>query len=291
MSLPPEILKKVKLLEIKTRKLVNNLFAGEYHSAFRGQGMTFSEFREYIPGDDVRAIAWSLTARAGKPYIKKYDEERELTLMLVVDVSGSEDFGSKNYFKGEIIAHLAAVLSFSALKNKDPVGLLLFSDQVEHFVPPRKGRGHIHRLLRDLYFFKPRSQKTKIAVPLDFIQGILKKRTNIFLFSDFMDKGFDQALRRIGKKHDTVAIVVTDPTEMQLPNVGLIDFEDPESGDVMTLDTSSISVQRDYAKLMQKRKEERDRELRRAQVERVEILTDQDIVQPLISFFQRRNSK
>ena len=157
MSLPPEILKKVKLLEISTRKLVNNIFAGEYHSAFRGQGMTFSEFREYIPGDDVRAISWPITARLGKPYIKIFEEERELTLMLVVDVSGSGDFGSGEYLKGEVIAHLAALLSFSAAKSSDPVGLILFSDQIEHFVPPKKGRGHVYRILRDLYYFKPKS--------------------------------------------------------------------------------------------------------------------------------------
>ncbi|MCB0363550.1 MAG: DUF58 domain-containing protein, partial [Bdellovibrionales bacterium] len=154
MSLPPEILKKVKLLEISTRRLVNNLFTGEYHSAFRGQGMTFSEFREYVPGDDIRAISWPVTARTGKPHIKKFDEEREMTLMLAVDVSGSLNFGTKEFFKGEIVTHLAALLSFSAAKNKDPVGLLLFSDQVEHYVPPKKGRGQIHRIMSDLYYFK-----------------------------------------------------------------------------------------------------------------------------------------
>jgi uncharacterized protein (DUF58 family) len=219
VSLPPEILKKVKLLEISTRRLVNNLFAGEYHSAFKGQGMTFSEFREYVPGDDVRSIAWSLTARAGKPYIKKYDEEREMTLLLVVDISGSGDFGSKSHMKGEIIAHLAAMLSFSAVKNKDPVGLLLFTDQVEHYVPPRKGRGQIHRILRDLYFFKPKSRGTNIGAAVEFLRGVLKKRANIFVFSDFFDRDYGTALKTIAKRHEAVAVVVTDPAEVELPNM------------------------------------------------------------------------
>lgn len=288
MSLPPEILKSVKLLEISTRRLVNNLFAGEYHSAFKGQGMTFSEFREYVPGDDVRAIAWSLTARTGKPYIKKYDEEREMTLMLAVDVSGSEDFGTKEFYKGQIMTHLAALLSFSAAKNKDPVGLLLFSDQVEHYVPPRKGRGQVHRILRDLFYFKPKSKRTKIEVGLEYLQGVLKKRANLFIFSDFMDQGFDQALRMIGKKHETAAVVVADPAELNLPDMGLIDLEDPETGEIVTVDSSSPLVRREYERLVAEQKQLRDQELKRAQVERIDVVTDQDIVQPLVHFFQRR---
>jgi uncharacterized protein (DUF58 family) len=291
VSLPPEILKKVKLLEISTRRMVNNLFAGEYHSAFKGQGMTFSEFREYVPGDDVRAIAWSLTARTGKTFIKKYDEEREMTLLLAVDVSGSEEFGTRNYLKGEVITHLAALLSFSAVKNKDPVGLLLFSDQVEHYVPPRKGRGQIHRILRDLFYFKPRSRGTSISTAIQFLQGVLKKRSNIFVFSDFLDQGFDQSLRMIGKKHETAAVVVADPCELKLPNIGLIDIEDPETGDVIAIDSSSPLVRREYEKLMRSNKEVRDQELRRAQVERIDILTDQDVVQPLVQYFQRRHRR
>lgn len=291
MSLPPEILKKVKLLEISTRRKVNNLFAGEYHSAFKGQGMTFSEFREYVPGDDVRAIAWSLTARTGKTYIKKYDEERENTLMLAVDVSGSEDFGTRSYFKGEVITHLAALLGFSAVKNKDPVGLLLFSDQVEHFVPPRKGRGQIHRILRDLYYFKPKSRGTRIQVAVEFLQGVLKKRSNVFLFSDFLDRSFEQSLRMVGKRHETVAVVVADPGELKLPNIGLIDIEDPETGEILSLDSGSPFVRKQYEQLMRDRKELRDQELRRAQVERIDVLTDKDIVQPLVQFFQRRHRR
>jgi uncharacterized protein (DUF58 family) len=186
VSLPPELLKKVKLLEISTRRKVNNLFIGEYHSAFKGQGMTFSEFREYVPGDDVRTIAWSLMARTGKPYIKKHDEEREMTVILAVDISGSQDFGSKDYFKGEVAAHVAALLSFAAVGNKDAVGLLLFSDQVELYVPPKKGRGQAMRILRDLYYHKPASRGTNIAAALDHLQGALKKKAHIFVISDYL---------------------------------------------------------------------------------------------------------
>jgi uncharacterized protein (DUF58 family) len=291
VSLPAEILKKVKLLELSTRKLVNNLFAGEYHSAFKGQGMTFSEFREYTPGDDVRSISWPVTARIGKPFIKKYDEERELTLMIVADVSGSGAFGTKSYFKGEIIAHLAALLSFSAAKNNDPVGLILFSDQVEHFVPPKKGRGHVYRILRDLYYFKPRSRGTKISVALEHLQGVLKKRSTVFLFSDFDDTGYDRALRQIGRKHDLIACVVQDPAENQVPNMGLMDIEDSETGETLTIDTSSPVFRREYQELMKKVKKERDDLLKKSQVDRIDIVSGENFVDPLIQFFNKRNKK
>ena len=289
MSLPPEILKKVKLLEISTRKMVNNIFAGEYHSAFKGQGMTFSEFREYVPGDDIRAISWPVTARTGKPFIKKFDEERELTLMLVVDVSGSEDFGSKEYFKGEVIAHLSALLGFSASKNNDAVGLLLYSDQVEHYVPPKKGRGQVHRILRDLYYFKPRSCGTSLEVALEHLQGVLKKRSSVFIFSDFMDAGYDKPMRLMGKKHDVVACIVRDPFEEKIPAMGLVDFHDAETGQIVTVDTSSKSVQRDYAEHMARRRQERDSELRRTQVDRIDVDVSGDFTAPLITFFKKRN--
>ncbi len=291
MSLPPEILKKVKLLEISTRKMVNNLFAGEYNSAFKGQGMTFSEFREYVPGDDVRTISWPLMARTGKAYIKKFDEEREMTLMLAVDVSGSQDFGSADYFKGEVITHIAALLSFSANKNKDPVGLLLFSDQVEHYVPPKKGVGQVHRILRDLYYFQPRSRRTKIAPALEHLLGVLKKKANVFLFSDFLDSGFDAPLRMMGKRHDCVAVLVRDPAELELPSMGLVDLHDAETGEVVTVDTSSTLFRQQYRKHMLKNWENCDVELMRAQVDRIEVRTDQDFVAPLIQFFQRRNRR
>lgn len=291
LSLPPEILKKVKLLELRTRKMVKNMLAGQYHSAFKGQGMTFSEFREYVPGDDVRAISWAVTARTGKTFIKKYDEERELTLMLAIDVSGSADFGSGDYFKGEVIAHLAALLSFSASKNNDPVGLCLFSDQVEHYVPPKKGRGHAHRLLRDLYYFKPKSRGTKISTAMEFLQGVLKKRSNVFVMSDFFDQGYERSLRMMGRKHDAVAVVIRDGMEEELPPVGLVDFQDAETGEMITVDTSSESFRRDYAAYMAQQKAERDRQLRLTQVSRIDVKVNEDFVAPLIHFFKQRNRR
>jgi len=291
LSLPPEILKKVKLLEISTRKMVNNMFAGQFHSAFKGQGMTFSEFREYVPGDDVRAISWPVTARQGKPYIKKFDEERENCLMLVVDVSGSSDFGTGEYFKGEVMAHLAALLSFSASRNNDPVGLILFSDQVEHFVPPKKGRGHVLRILRDLYYHKPKSKGTKIAAALEYLQGVLKKRSNVFVISDFLDTKFDQPLRQLSKKHDVVAVTVQDRAEVEIPKMGIVDFIDPETGDVVTVDTSSSFFQKDYKAHQKKQKYLRDEELKKSLVDRVDVYSDEDIADPLIAFFKKRNRR
>ncbi|KYG67970.1 DUF58 domain-containing protein [Bdellovibrio bacteriovorus] len=288
MSLPPEVLKKVKLLEINTRKLVNNLFAGEYHTAFKGQGMTFADFREYVPGDDVRSISWPLTARTGKPYIKTFEEERELTLILAVDVSGSSDFGTGPYFKGEVMTHMAALLAFSAVKNNDQIGLLLFSDQVEHFVPPKKGRGHVHRLLRDLFYYQPKSHRTKLSQGFSYLQGVLKKRATIFVFSDFMDQGFDQSLRLLGRKHDVVACVVNDAAEYSLPKMGVIEVQDAETGEVITVDTSSEAFRTQYEEAVQKNKEQRDRLLRLSQVERVDVRSSEDYVNPLVAFFKKR---
>lgn len=291
MILPDEILRKVKLLEISTRKLVTTVFAGEYHTAFKGQGMTFSEFREYVPGDDVRSISWALTARAGKPYIKKYDEERELTMMLVVDISGSADFGSGKNFKGEVMTHLAALLAFSAIRNKDQVGLLLFSDQVEHFVPPGKGQGHVRRILRDLFYFQPRSRGTKLSTAFQYLPGILKKRAVVFIISDFFDEGFDQSLRVLGRRHDVVAIVVNDKAEIEVPDLGVIDLQDAETGEIISVDTGSTSF-REYWK--ETRKDlilKRDKLLRQAQVDRVDIDSQGEFIDPLIKFFNMRHRR
>ncbi|KYG65677.1 hypothetical protein AZI86_00960 [Bdellovibrio bacteriovorus] len=288
MSLPPEVLKKVKLLEISTRRLVNNLFAGEYHTAFKGQGMTFADFREYVPGDDIRSISWPLTARTGKPYIKTFEEERELTLILAVDVSGSSDFGTGPYFKGEVMTHMAALLAFSAVKNNDQVGLLLFSDQVEHFVPPKKGRGHVNRLLRDLFYYKPKSHRTKLSQGFSYLQGVLKKRATVFVFSDFMDHSFDQSLRLLGRKHDVVACVVNDAAEYSLPDMGVIEVQDAETGEIVTVDTSSADFRKRYEDEVLKRKDQRDKLLRLSQVERVDVKSSEDYVNPLVAFFKKR---
>jgi len=291
LSLPPEILKKVKLLELNTRKLVNNLFAGEYQTVFKGQGMTFADFREYIPGDDIRSIAWPLTAKTGKPYIKKFDEERELTVIIAVDISGSCEFGTGEHLKGEVINFLAALLSFSAAKNKDHVGLLLFSNQVEHFVPPRKGPGQIHRILRDLFYFKSLHKETSIASAMEFLQGVLKKRSTIFVFSDFLDEGFDGALRRIGQKHETVAVVVNDPMEFDIPDIGLVSLEDAETGEIVTVDSSSGQFRKAYRSYRTSQKNKRDDMLLKSRVERIEVDSTSDYVQPLIGFFRQRRSR
>ncbi len=289
MSLPAEIVKKVKLLELNTRKLVNSTFAGQYQSAFKGQGMTFSDFREYVPGDDVRAISWNLTARTGKTHIKKYEEERELTLILAVDVSGSMGFGSKNHLKGEVITNLAALLGFAAAKNNDNVGLLLFTDQVEHFVPPKKGRGHIQRLLRDLYYHQPKTQRTKISEAVDYLSGILKKRATIFLMSDFMsDEPFGQLLKRLSRKHELISVVVSDPAESTLPNLGLIDYFDPETEEVLTVDTSSEAFRKTVYEHVKKNKEFRDVEFRKAQIDRIDIPNDENYMDPLLNYFRKR---
>ncbi|MBC7372250.1 MAG: VWA domain-containing protein, partial [Bdellovibrionaceae bacterium] len=224
----------------------------------------------------------------GKTYIKTYEEERELTIILAVDISGSADFGTGPYFKGEIMTHLAALLAFSAVKNHDQVGLLLFSDQMEHYVPAKKGRGQVHRILRDLLYYKPKSHETKISVGLSYLQGLLKKRATVFLFSDFMDEGYENALRLLGRKHEVIACVVNDKAEAELPDMGIVELQDAETGEVLTVDTSSASFRIDYQRELKKRKELRDKQLRLAQVERIDIVSGENYIDPLVAFFKRR---
>lgn len=287
--LPADIKKKIKLLELNTRKLVNSLFAGQYQSAFKGQGMTFSDFREYVPGDDVRAISWNLTARTGKTYIKKYEEERELSLILAVDVSGSMGFGSQSYLKGEAITHIAALLSFAATKNNDNVGLLLFSDQVEHFVPPKKGRGHVQRILRDLYYYEPKKQNTKISVAVDYLSGILKKRSTVFIMSDFLSEdAFGYSLKRLSRKHEVISVIVSDDAEVTLPSMGLIDFFDPETEETFTVDSSSPSFRKKYYDEVKKKMALRDSELKKSQIDLIKIPNTESFLDPLLNYFRAR---
>lgn len=290
MSLPPEILKKIKMIDLRSRKQVNNMFAGEYKSAFKGQGMTFSEFREYVPGDDVRAISWPLTARTGKTYIKKFDEERELTLVLAVDVSGSTEFGTGQYFKGERLVHLAALLAFAAVKNNDQIGLLLFSDIVELYVPPKKGRGHVHRLLRELLYFKPLHKKTSLNAPLDYLRGVLKKKAYVFLFSDFLSAEFEFSLKNLARKHEIVAVRVEDQLENRLPHVGLLEVADPETGESLVIDTDSSEFQKILKQDARDHSQELDRIFRKARVEQIKV-TDEDSVDPLLAYFRSRKAK
>jgi uncharacterized protein (DUF58 family) len=287
--LPKEILKKVKLLEISTRKMVDNIFAGEYHTVFKGQGLTFSDFREYVPGDEIRSISWNLTAKTGKPYVKRYDEEREMTMMLMVDISGSGDFGSGDFLKGEVLVQVAAVLAFAAAKNNDRVGLLLFTDVVEHYVQPKKGRGHVHRILRDLLYFKPRGRGTNLKLALDSLSGILTKKATVFILSDFLSENFDRPLRLIGRRHDVVAVVVEDKAEKNLPSVGLVEMQDAETGEVAIVDTSSSSFRAEYENAFKKLRSERDKQLTKAQIDQVKIDTSQSFFVPLVKFFASRH--
>jgi uncharacterized protein (DUF58 family) len=279
------------MLDISTRKLVNNLFAGEYHTAFKGSGMTFAEFREYVPGDDIRSISWTLLARSGKPFIKKYDEERELTLMLAADISGSGDFGSGKYLKADVIAYLAAVLGFSASKNNDRVGLLLFSDEVELFTPPKKGRPHVQRILSDILSYEPKSRGTKISVALEHLMNGLTKRSTIFLLSDFMDQNFYLPLRQLGRRHDVIAVVIQDPTELEFPSIGLVNLRDAESGEVLTVDSSSPLFRKLYKEQIEVRKKNRDSELRKAQVDRIDVVSGENFLDPLVAFFKGRHKR
>jgi uncharacterized protein (DUF58 family) len=289
--LPKEILKKVRLLEISTRKMVDNIFAGEYHTAFKGQGLTFSEFREYVPGDEIRSISWNLTAKTGKPYVKRYDEERELTMMLLVDISGSGDFGSKDFLKGEVLVQIAAVLAFAAAKNNDRIGLMLFSDHVEHFVPPKKGRGHVHRILRDLLYFKPKGRGTDLKLALDSLNAILKKKSTVFILSDFLGEGFDRSLKLVSRKHDVAAIIVEDSAEASFPKVGLVEMQDAETGEVVMVDTSSSAFLKEYALAYRRVREARDKQLTKAQVDQIKVNTTQNFFDPLVKFFASRGSR
>lgn len=286
--IPPELLQKIRRIEIRARRLVANLFLGEYHSVFRGRGLEFSEVREYQPGDDVRSIDWNVTARMGTPYVKKYVEERELTVLLVVDVSASETFGTGAQTKGEVAAEVAALLAFAAVANNDRIGLLTFSDRIEKFVPPRKGSQHVLRIVRELLYARPQGRGTDIAGALAYLTRVARRRSIIFLISDFLDRGFEGALRLAVQRHDLVAISLTDPRELSLPPLGLLEMEDAETGQPLLLDTEDRETRRQYALAAAQRREERQQLLRSMGVDEVAIATDRSYVQPLMTFFQAR---
>ena len=283
-----DFFKQVRLLEINTKRIVNSLFAGEYQTAFKGQGMTFADFREYVPGDDVRHISWNLTAKTGKPYIKTYDEERELTMILAIDVSGSSDYGAGSHLKKEIITQLSALLAFTAIKNKDRVGLLLFSDQVEHFVPPKKNRKSIYQILYDILYFKPQNKGTHLTACFEHLMNVLKKKSSLFIFSDFLDQNFEKTLRQLAQKHDVVALQITDPTEITLPQLGLVHLQDPETNQVTTIDTSDPIARRIYHKEVLSFKNKQLKNLKKAKIDVVEITSDKDFVAPLVAYFKKR---
>lgn len=291
MTVPAEILKKVKRIEIDTRKMVNNIFSGEYHTHFKGQGMTFSDFREYVAGDDVRSISWTLTARAGKPYIKTFEEERELTMMLAVDVSGSQDFGSKNYFKGETLAYVAATLAFSAVKNNDQVGLLLFSNDVELYIPPKKGRAQVYRIIRELLYFKPKNNSTNISMGLDYLRGVLKKRATIFVLSDFQDKNYDSSLKMLERKHEVIAGLVQDEAEFLFPDVGMIELQDSETGETVLVDTSNPAFREEMKTRFKGDFEKFQKNLSKSGIRSFSFVPDDNYHMALMAFFKRKKAK
>jgi len=286
--IPKEILKKVRRIEISTRGLVNEVFSGEYHSVFKGQGMTFSEVREYQYGDDIRSIDWNVTARTGAPFVKIFEEERELTVLLLVDVSASGNFGSRERFKGETAVELSAVLAFSAIKNNDKIGLLLFSDRIEKFVPPRKGRRHVLRVLRELLYHKPEGRGTDIGGALEYLSRVVRRRAVVFLVSDFRGSDFVRPLSVVGKRHDLIAVRLTDPREVDLPPVGLVEIEDPETGERLVLNTSDQAFREAFRMDAEKGRAELDRDFRRCQVDVIDVENGEPYVEPLMRFFQTR---
>jgi uncharacterized protein (DUF58 family) len=283
-----ELLKKVRRIEIKTRGLSRHIFAGEYHSAFKGRGIAFSEVREYQYGDDIRSIDWNVTARFNHPYVKIFEEERELTVMLLIDVSGSGNFGTKVSYKRDIMTEVAAVLSFSAIFNNDKIGVIFFSDKVEKFIPPQKGRKHILRIIRELLDFKSQSQKTNLDEPLRFLTNAIKKRCTAFIISDFIVPDFEEALRIASNKHDIVALKVFDPVEMAIPNIGLIKVLDSETGAEKWIDTSSRTARNAYEKWWISHIELIKNIFKRCGVDSTELRTDLDYVKPLIMLFENR---
>jgi uncharacterized protein (DUF58 family) len=289
--LPGEVIRQVRLLQIRARRAVEDLLGGEYHSVFKGTGIAFEEVREYQPGDDIRAIDWNVTARMGHPFIKRFVEERELTVVLLLDCSASNRFGTAQHSKREVIAELAAILAFSAITNNDKVGLISFTNKVEKFVPTRKGIRHVLRIIRDVLFFQPALRGTNISEALDFLNRVLHRRAIVFLLSDFRDTNFEKAIQRTGKRHDLIAVSITDPREDQMPNVGLLELEDAETGKCFVLDTASRAVRQAYANEARQRRERLRQLARSARVDLIEISTEGGHLDALIHFFKQRERR
>ena len=286
--IPREMMRKIRRIQIHTSHVVDDLLAGSWHSAFKGRGIEFEEVRPYQVGDDVRTIDWNVTARAGEPFVKLFREERELSVMLLVDLSASQDFGTQSQSKRELVTELGATLAFSAIKNNDKVGLTLFTDQVEKALPPRKGTRHVLRLIRELLFCESIGRGTSLRVALDHLNRTASRRTVVFLLSDFQDTDFEKALRVTRRKHDVIPIVISDAREFDLPNVGLLRVRDGESGKMITIDTSSRRHRQAYSGRMQARAEARENLFRRLQLQSMEVRTGEDYVEPLQRFFYRR---
>jgi uncharacterized protein (DUF58 family) len=289
--LPLEVIRRIRKIHIHSNYLVNDILAGEYESAFRGRGMEFEEVREYQPGDDVRDIDWNVTARMGHPYVKVYREERELTILLLVDVSGSGQFGSGAQLKNELSAELAAVLAYAAVKNNDKVGLIIFSDSIEKFIPPKKGRNHVWRVIREVLEHRPRSRKTDISAALDFLNRITSRRVIAFLISDFIAGGYEKLLRVTNKKHDLIAISIADPRERELPPVGLVELEDAETGETRLIDTGDTAFRREFSAGATRRMSETRELFRRCSVDHIPLITDQPYINALMKFFRMREKR
>jgi uncharacterized protein (DUF58 family) len=291
MAVPPEVLRQVKLLELRTRGLVNSLFTGEYRSVFKGQGMEFAEVREYQAGDEVRSIDWNVTARMQRPYVKRYIEERELTVMLAVDVSGSERFGTRRRFKSEVASELAAVLAMTAIRNNDRVGAIMFTDQIEHVVPPRKGRRHALRLIRDILAFEPKGRGTDIGGATEYLNKMLSHKAIIFLVSDFFGEDIERPLKLLAQRHDVVAVTVEDPSERMLPDIGLVRLVDPETGATLDVDTSNPVVRAQFGVNVREEADRRLHLLRRLAIDEVAVNTASGIMDPLLRFFRSRETR
>lgn len=281
-----DILKKVRQIEIKTRRLSDHIFSGEYHSHFKGRGMTFSEVRPYQYGDDVRSIDWNVTARYNEPFVKVFEEERELTMLLMVDVSGSEFFGTQTQFKKDTLTEIAATLAFSAIQNNDKVGLILFSDEVELYIPPKKGKSHVLRIIRDLIEFKPKNRKTNIKNALEFLSGVMKKKAIVFILSDFVDSGYEKAIKIVAKKHDVTGIRIYDPAEIEIPNLGLVPVKDAETQETQWVDTSSAKVRLAYKANYLSQVDYFKNQFNKSGAGIIHNRTDEDYVRNLLGYFK-----
>ncbi|WP_372752808.1 DUF58 domain-containing protein [Mariniflexile sp.] len=283
-----ELLKKVRKIEIKTRRLSDHIFGGEYHSTFKGRGMTFSEVRQYQFGDDVRNIDWNVTARYNEPYVKVFEEERELTMMLMVDVSGSEFFGTEQQFKNEVVTEIAATLAFSATQNNDKIGLILFSDKVELYIPPKKGRSHVLRIIRELIEFEPESKQTNLAEALKFMQNVMKKKAIVFVLSDFMSEDYHHTMKIVSGKHDVTGIRVYDKREEEMPNLGLVQMQDEETGELMLVNTTSKTVRLNYGKFYREKVEYFKESFNKTGAGTIDCRVDESYVKKMLGYFKRR---
>ncbi len=289
--IPKEIFKQVRRIEIRTTRLVNDLFGGEYKSVFKGQGIEFADVREYVAGDDIRSIDWNVTARSQHPFIKKFVEERELTVVFVVDVSGSQQFGTQGRLKSEVAAEITALLAFAAVRNKDKVGLLITSDQVEKYIPVKKGRSHVLRVVREILYFKPEHRGTQLKAGLEYINRVLTRTAVVFMMSDFMDEGYEKALRITSKRHDLIAIQLTDPNELRVPPMGLVELEDAETTQKTFVDFSDTELRRHYEDTAKKREENLDRLFKSFSIDRVNIDISKPYAEPLMAFFRMREKR